>query len=708
MESHTDKPSRGAAIVKIAAAMLAVAAIAPLAGPAAASARTGYRAQRVCGIPRRGFAGCLDMRLISTALTPARLQANAARQAREAAGRAKPAVTYRTPFAGFLTPQALHAAYSLPEETPASSLQTIAVVDAYNDPSAEADLAVYSQQFGLPACTKANGCFRKLDEAGHASPLPATQGGWAVEISLDLDMVHAICPGCRVLLVEANSASYGDLGTAVNTASSAGATEVSNSYGGPEASFYSAFNGPYDHPGVVVTVSSGDCGYLNEACGPANAANFPAASPDVVAVGGTSLAHAGEGWTSTAWSDGGSGCSQAFTAPLWQSTAANFSATGCGSGRSVADVAAVGDPHTGVDIYDSTAQGNGDPTGWDVVGGTSAASPIVAAEFALAGGAHGVEVPASTLYANIAEGAALTDVVAGSNGSCGAATSCNAAAGYDGPTGVGSPLGLGAFTLAGTPAASSLPTISGVAEQGQVLTAGAGEWSGTPTATSLQWEQCNSAGLACAPVAGATGATFTVPAGAVGATVRVQQTAANGAGFGPPAASAPTATVVSNVPVITSFTPASGITGTTVVTITGTALDGTRSVRFGGLAAAFTVLSSTRVEATVPNGAAAEQILLTTASRSARSTARFTPTLSVTAFSPSAAAAGTLVKISGIGFNSGSTVAFNGVPAAGVAFVSSTRLNAVVPAGAGKGPITVTNAGAPAGTVASANAFSGS
>jgi subtilase family serine protease len=393
----------------------------------------------------------MAMKLLAASLTPADLQAGAVRQADEEAAGAAPAVAVKSPEAGYLTPQLLHAAYELPDETPASSNQTIAVVDAFDDPSAEADLGVYDRQFGLPACTSADGCFRKVNEEGQAEPLPRREGEWAGEISIDVQMAHAICQSCHVLLVEANSETFADLGAAVDAAINAGANEVSNSYGGPEqrgrARHDVRLNArDFDHPGVLVTASSGDCGYLNQACRRlAKRAEFPADSPDVVAVGGTTLTERKKAWTSTVWEEGGSGCSSAFTAPPWQSALANFSATGCAA-RSVADVAAIGDPNTGVDVYDSTPEGNGDPTGWGVWGGTSVSSPIVAGEFALAGGAHGVAYPAATLYSHIGDSSSLYDVVSGSNGSCGAASSCQAAVGYDGPTGVGSPIGLGAFS----------------------------------------------------------------------------------------------------------------------------------------------------------------------------------------------------------------------------------------------------------------------
>ncbi len=644
------------------------------------------------------------MRVIAGTLTDADLRANARRQARAQAAGERLTVANKSPNLNALTPQSLHAAYSLPSETAAASLQTVAIVDAYNDPTAEADLAVYDQQFGLPACTTANGCFRRVNEQGHSSPLPKTQGEWATEITLDVQMAHAVCQNCHLLLVEANSSSYSDLGAAVNAAVSAGATVISNSYGGPESSPYASLNGPYHHPGVVITVSTGDCGYLNEACPQAAAANFPADSPDVVAVGGTTLTHSGETWSSSAWSGGGSGCSQVFTAPLWQSAIANYAATGCSGGRSVADVAAVGDPATGVAIYDSTPVGNGDPIGWGIVGGTSAASPIVAGEFALAGGARGVQFPASTLYSHIAESSKLYDVSSGSNGSCSGTTSCQAAVGFDGPTGVGSPVGLNAFSPAGSPVNVSAPVLTGVAQQGQTLSVSHGEWSNSPTAYGEQWSLCNASGASCTPIAGATGSTVVVPASAVGATIRVYESASNASGAGAPTSSAQTALVVSNAPAITGFTPASGVTGSTV-TINGSAFSSTTQVKFGSLVAAYTVVSSTQVRATVPNGATAAVISLTTPVKSAKSAAKFTPTLSLSSFTPSGAVAGKAVTISGVGFLPSSSVSFGGVPAASVTYVSATKLKAVVPSAASTAAISVINTLAPAGTVLSASSF---
>ena len=322
---------------------------------------------------------------------------------------------------GGLTPAELQSAYKLPSAT-AGSGQTVAVIAAYDDPNAESDLAVYRSYFGLPACTTANGCFKKVDQNGGTSyPLP--HPAWAREMSLDLDMVSAICPNCNILLVEANSGSFADLGIAVNEAVKLGANTISNSYSGSESSSRVSYASYYNHPGVVITASSGDYGY---------GVGFPAAYDTVVAVGGTSLSRSSNarGWTETAWSGAGSGCSAYISKPSWQKD------SDC-SNRTVADVSAVADPNTGVSGYDSYQA-----SGWQVFGGTSASAPIIASIYALAGNASSINAP-SSLYS--APNGSLNDVTSGSNGSCSSAYLCTATSGYDGPTGLGTPNGLGAF-----------------------------------------------------------------------------------------------------------------------------------------------------------------------------------------------------------------------------------------------------------------------
>ncbi len=441
---------------RTAALLVAVTVALYAAAPAGAAPSSGYRVQRVCGAPASGEAACLALKLVPSSPHPASIPATSTtgsgvpgtqKSGGHGSSGATPAVDVKSPFRGFLTPQDLHAAYALPTETASSPSQTVAVIDAFNDPTIEADLGVYDEQFGLPPCTRANGCFRELNQQGSPNPLPQKNGGWASEISIDVEMAHAICQSCHVLLVEADSESFADLAAAVETAVGAGATEISNSYGAAEKRSYLSFAGEYDHPGIVIAASSGDCGYLDEACpGELRGAEFPADSPDVLAVGGTTLKDRHGTWTSKVWDEGGSACSELFEAPAWQSSAPGFAATGCGQGRAIADVAAVGNPNTGVDVFDSTPEG-GEPTGWSVFGGTSVSSPIIAAEFGLAGGAQGVAYPAATLYAHLGDSAELYDVVAGRNGACHHATICHAAVGLDGPAGVGSPIGLGAFAV---------------------------------------------------------------------------------------------------------------------------------------------------------------------------------------------------------------------------------------------------------------------
>jgi subtilase family serine protease len=319
-------------------------------------------------------------------------------------------------------PADLQSAYNLASAAASRGTgQTIAIVDAYDDPTAEADLAVYRSTFGLPACTTANGCFRKVDQNG-GTHYPRKNAGWALEISLDLDMVSAICPNCHILLVEAKTNSFANLGAAVNRAAAMAANAISNSYGSSSDLADSTYGSFYNHPGIAVTASSGDSGF---------GTSYPASSHYVTSVGGTTLRAGGgsRGWTETAWSGAGSGCST-LNAAL--SGAAGFD-TGC-AGRAMADVSAVADPATGVAVYDTTAyQGR---TGWFVVGGTSASSPIIAAVYGLAGNTASIDN--NYPYAN---SGSFFDVTGGSNGSCSPGQLCTARVGWDGPTGLGTPNG---------------------------------------------------------------------------------------------------------------------------------------------------------------------------------------------------------------------------------------------------------------------------
>jgi subtilase family serine protease len=377
-----------------AAAATTVSAIGS-AGAAPSPTALAHRSAHTCAAPKAGYAACNAIVRLNNAGKPGALATPSGYGAQD-----------------------IQSAYKLSPSAGAG--KTVAIVDAYDDPTAQADLNVYRSQYGLAACGA--GCFRKVSQTGSTTALPKVDAGWATEISLDLDMVSAACPACSILLVEANSASFSDLAAAVNyAASQAGVVAISNSYGGGDQAELSAYN----HPGIAITASTGDAGYGVES---------PASFPHVIAVGGTSLKHAtnARGWTETAWSGAGSGCSSRNAKPSWQT-----SATLC-SGKANADVSAVADPYTGVAVYDSTPyQG---ASGWQVYGGTSASSPIVASVYAMSGNTTGY--PASYTWAHAS---GLFDVTSGSNGHCRTKVWCNSTTGWDGPTGLGTPNGTGSF-----------------------------------------------------------------------------------------------------------------------------------------------------------------------------------------------------------------------------------------------------------------------
>src|SRR5712691_7792847 len=307
--------------------------------------------------------------------------------------------------------------------TTGSSTTTIGIVDAYDDPNIESDLGVYSTQFQLPSCTTANGCFKKVNQTGGTS-YPAKNAGWALEISLDVEIAHAVCPSCKILLVEATTNSLANLLTAEDYAVGH-ATIVSNSWGGGESSSETSNDGHFNHIGTPITFSSGDGGYGVE---------YPAASQYVTAVGGTTLNLNTNNTrkSETVWSGAGSGCSAYEPKPTWQTDA------GCVR-RTVADVAADADPNTGAAVYDTVRyQGR---SGWFQVGGTSLASPIIASVYALAGNAANT-TDVSFPYAHTS---GLHDVTSGSNGSCSGSYLCTGKVGYDGPAGNGTPNNTTAF-----------------------------------------------------------------------------------------------------------------------------------------------------------------------------------------------------------------------------------------------------------------------
>lgn len=332
-------------------------------------------------------------------------------------------------------------AYNLPTNVVGNPI--IAIVDAYDNPNAYSDLTTYSNQFGIPVLPQCVGnivdspvpCFKKINQNGGTS-MPQVSSGWALESSLDVQVAHAICQNCRILLIEASSNSYLNLMTAVSQAVSQGAKVISNSYGSGEFSGETAYDSYLNHPGIAITFSSGDSGY---------GSGYPAASPFVTAVGGTTLQLNSDNtfFSETVWSGAGSGCSLYEPKPVWQTD------NGCAN-RTIADVSAVADPSTGASVYDTTPY-NGQ-TGWFQVGGTSLAAPLIAAVYAMSGVSSNVSEN-SIPYANFAS---LRDITSGNNGLCSPAYLCTGLTGYDGPTGLGSPNGLGGFgglvpTLTPTP-----------------------------------------------------------------------------------------------------------------------------------------------------------------------------------------------------------------------------------------------------------------
>ncbi|MEV4453443.1 MULTISPECIES: S53 family peptidase [Streptomyces] len=329
-------------------------------------------------------------------------------------------------------PADIRSAYQLPRGVGRG--QTVAIVNAFDNPNAESDLAVYRRTFKLPPCTTANGCFRKINQNGGSTPLPPTQPpgeDWALETALDTDAVSAACPDCKILLVEANDDTFGNLLTAVQQARLQGAKFISMSWVDPngENPVQPTLDQIYfNFPGIAFVAASGDSGFK---------VHWPAASQYVTGAGGTRLDRVRRPvpgpqrlrghWYESAWTGAGSGCSQFQPKPPWQTDTLCLN-------RTVADVSAVADPGTGLAVYDTFQVG-----GWVVVGGTSLSSPLIAASYALAGTPGPNDRPNSYPYAHRRK---FWDITQGSNGSCGGTYLCTAVLGYDGPTGVGTPNGV--------------------------------------------------------------------------------------------------------------------------------------------------------------------------------------------------------------------------------------------------------------------------
>jgi hypothetical protein len=502
---------RGLVAAAVTCTLVALGSQTAVAARLAPLPQSDYAVRPACGAPAPGEASCLALGLEpKTAAARARVHLLASGSDPHT-GLAKASECASGYAASCLSPEELRSAYFPGEQpqTPASEpQQTIALVDAYNDLNAEADLNVYSNEFHLPACTTANGCFRKVGEnGGEASsslPFPKTTAeldkfsvgtpaeqteaeeaeGWALETATDIEVAHAVCQNCHILLVEASSPEYsepesGGLGTAENRAVALHATEISNSWGGQESEGDSqAFN----HPDIAITAAAGDDGYLNwDLFGTGNkayfeGADYPASSPHVISVGGThlNLSNSGAWESESAWNSegaGGSGCSNFLRAAVWQRHVSDWAQVGCGEHRANADVSADADPTTGVNVYDSTPYPSEEGLTvlhWAPIGGTSVASPIIASMIALAGGAHGVSYPAKTIYEHLGT-SLLHDVTSGGDGRCddnystckGSPNSpldcgqgawiCNTTSGYDGPTGVGTPNGIGALKVGEAP-----------------------------------------------------------------------------------------------------------------------------------------------------------------------------------------------------------------------------------------------------------------
>jgi hypothetical protein len=439
-------------VASIAFAGLLVAALAVTPTPAGAAGTTSVRvAQPLCKAATAGHAACDSLRLVTRQVSTSRAAVL------EQKGVARSAKSSRLGFgpAGGYTPTQLAKAYGINPK--ARTTQTVAIVDAFDNPSVRADLNAFDSQYGIPHETATS--FRVLNQDGHATPLPAPDEGWAGEITLDVQSVRAVCRSCRIVLVEANDNNDDNLAAAVNQAVAQGAHIVSNSYGGPESpADPAALVKAYNHKGVAIMASTGDDGWYdwdnaNSGVPSDNQAQVPAGYNTVVGVGGTSLYLNPDGSRASedVWNDNGpgdlygsadvaslgfeagaagSGCSNLYDAQRWQQKVAGYRSLGCGSTkRNGVDIAALADEFTGFDTFETFDWCTNPDTnvcpltaaddGWATFGGTSLASPLVAGMWGLAGGPRGVKYPALTLYGHFQKSKASTyDVRVGGTGGC--------------------------------------------------------------------------------------------------------------------------------------------------------------------------------------------------------------------------------------------------------------------------------------------------
>jgi alpha-tubulin suppressor-like RCC1 family protein len=501
---------------------------------------------------------------------------------------------------GGYSPADLQSAYKLPKE--GGEGMTVAIAVAWDDPKAESDLATYRETYGLPKCSKENGCLSKVNQKGEEANYPEAESHWALETSLDLDMVSAACPKCHILLVEADSEYLEDLGPAVEKAAEMGANVITDSWGILDYPYGSSYNHYFKHPGIPVLFASGDYSYGFSEGGFGQGVDYPSASPDVVAVGGTSLKKAenSRGWTESAWSGAGSGCSEYEEKPLWQLDEI------CPK-RTTADVSAVADPYTPVSVYDSFEK----PSNWWLVGGTSASTPLTAGIEALSS-KYARSLPGGDLF--YADQGELFDVTSGSNDwaeICAAPAEnpagrdylCNAKAGYDGPTGNGTPNGPFEVTSLPPLAVSKPPTA--VSASAATLH-GAIDPQGASTTYRFEYGTTTSYGTN-APVPDASAGSGTAASEvsreisglAANTTYHYRLTATNATGT----SHGEDRTFRTAAPTVTAVSPSSGpASGGTTVTITGTNFVGVSAVKFGADSAeSFEVKSESSISAVAPS-----------------------------------------------------------------------------------------------------------
>jgi hypothetical protein len=388
-----------------------------------------------CPPPKPGVFTCLaqvDGDVPDTAAASAG-RADAVATSDTAAGPTTDAVVpLATSKTGGYSPADLASLYRIPDIT---TNATVGIVDVGSDPNTAAQLSYYRAYFGLPACTKANGCFREVAQDG-STALPPTNSDWTTEIAIDVQAVSAVCPSCRILLVDARSANSSDMGAAVQTAVRLGATYLSLSFGSPDSLLNQTLNLTYyNSPGVTYVAASGDSGY-------AGGTIFPSTASNVVAAGGTSVKLVNGVWHQSAWAGAGSGCSSIglLTGTITTLVQSLLSGTYCPAGRAVADISALADPATGLMFYRAGQ--------WWYGGGTSLAAPIIAGLYALAGN----HTDPLAIYHNVTtRPSSFVDITAGQTGTCGTAL-CAAGSGWDGPTGVGTPAGLAGLAATGAAA----------------------------------------------------------------------------------------------------------------------------------------------------------------------------------------------------------------------------------------------------------------